>query len=405
MNLIKTIIEAGLWAPSACNFQLTEFVVVSDAKIKKELSTFSTKKVEWAPSAIVVFYDSRFTEKNQANVQSSAAAIQNMCLAAHELGLGTLWIGGFESEKISEILNVPSMLTPLAIVLVGFPDEDPHPPKRRLLNTVLHLNKFHRSTPRYPDSLNPDTWTVRELMDYRGRISEVYGKRFVLEPYFYEVRQLKVDIERFVREFMEEKSRSCNLLDVMTYGGNIVRNLHQKSLKITGFDFVENQLLFLKEHLSSENYSFVCGSSNNFPFKENTFDIITCLGKLEHHPSPKNLIKEINNVLSDDGMLLILVQNKYSPHNLRNIINRLKNKTNVYENNPYYKMGPSSPLSMKKIRSWLEKEGLEIFETKGVTNYGKTSIKLKLPFYNSKFIRTYFGKYFLIIARKKSKAQ
>ena len=240
-NQIKIIVEAGLWAPSACNFQLTEFVVVTDAKIKKELSKYSTRKVEWAPTAIVVFYDSRFTIKNLANVQSGAAAIQNMCLMAHELGLGTLWIGGFEGEKISEILSVPNGLVPLAIVLVGFPNEDPPPPKRRDMTDILHFNKFSRDNLRFPDSLNPDKWTENELKDYRQRISEVYGKRFGLAPYSYEINQLKADIGRIIKDSIKGKNRSCNLLDVMTYGGNILSNLDQKSLKIIGFDFVENQ--------------------------------------------------------------------------------------------------------------------------------------------------------------------
>ena len=53
-----------------------------------------------------------------------------MMLVAHENNLGTVWVGSFIDEEISEILNLPQNLHPVVIVPVGYPLSIPTPSTR-----------------------------------------------------------------------------------------------------------------------------------------------------------------------------------------------------------------------------------------------------------------------------------
>jgi nitroreductase len=68
--------------------------------------------------------------KNLYGICDVSASIQNLMLVATQKGLGTCWVGGFEENKIKEILNLPAHLRPIVIVPVGYPAENPKPPKR-----------------------------------------------------------------------------------------------------------------------------------------------------------------------------------------------------------------------------------------------------------------------------------
>jgi nitroreductase len=54
----------------------------------------------------------------------------NMMLVAHELGLGTVWVGAFNEWEVFEILQMPDNLRPVAIVPVGYPSRIPSAPRR-----------------------------------------------------------------------------------------------------------------------------------------------------------------------------------------------------------------------------------------------------------------------------------
>ena len=58
-------------------------------------------------------------------------ACQSFCLAAKEQGLGTVIMGIFDEEKISELLEIPPERELAALIAVGWPDDDPQAPKRK----------------------------------------------------------------------------------------------------------------------------------------------------------------------------------------------------------------------------------------------------------------------------------
>jgi len=148
---VMKIIDSARWAPSAGNIQPWEFVVVRDAEIKRGLSAAALDQtlIEEAPVVIVVCanqlrsasgYGSRGV--NLYCLQDTAAATQNMLLAAGALGLATCWVGAFQEEEARKVLNIPSGVRPVAIIPVGHPAEKPVARSRRPLSEIVHHEAF-----------------------------------------------------------------------------------------------------------------------------------------------------------------------------------------------------------------------------------------------------------------------
>jgi nitroreductase len=148
---IEMLIEAARWAPSAGNIQPWEFIIVRRHDLREELAeaAFGQAFVEEAPIVIVVcanenrsFQGYSVRGKTLYCIQDTAAAIQNIHLTAHSLGLGTCWIGAFNEEKVVKILKVPNGVRPVAIVPVGCPAESPAPRNRRPISQIVHDETF-----------------------------------------------------------------------------------------------------------------------------------------------------------------------------------------------------------------------------------------------------------------------
>jgi nitroreductase len=143
---INTILEAATWAPSPMNAQPWEFIVVRKPDVKEKIFSEADRCRQWAletsgwkwlgkysvdflkaaPVVIAVVGDpektgmDKFQEDGGVGYQHAcAAAIQNMHLAAHALGLSTLWFTLFDKKALAEILGVDAGRTPLALVCVG----------------------------------------------------------------------------------------------------------------------------------------------------------------------------------------------------------------------------------------------------------------------------------------------
>jgi nitroreductase len=150
-ELVDKLIDAAIRAPSAGNIQPWEFIIVRRLKIKRGLAeaALQQKFIEEAPVVIVVCADENRSSqrygvrgKTLYCIQDTAAAVQNINLAACSLGLGTCWIGAFREEEARKILRVPRRIRPMAIIPVGYPAEAPSPRSRRPLNDVIHYETF-----------------------------------------------------------------------------------------------------------------------------------------------------------------------------------------------------------------------------------------------------------------------
>jgi nitroreductase len=68
--------------------------------------------------------------------------VENIILTAAHNGLATCWIGAFDEGMAAEAVGLPTGVRPVAMIPVGYPDQDPPPRSRRPVSEVLHLDKW-----------------------------------------------------------------------------------------------------------------------------------------------------------------------------------------------------------------------------------------------------------------------
>ena len=148
---ISKILDAARHAPSCGNIQNWKFVVVLETDLKQKLAEAALQQYEItnAFALIVVCAEAQKAERYYGlrgdrlyTVQNCAAAIQNILLEAHSLGLGTRWIGAFEEEMVKRALSIPEEVRPQAIIALGYPKEIPEKPPKYPLETVVYFNKW-----------------------------------------------------------------------------------------------------------------------------------------------------------------------------------------------------------------------------------------------------------------------
>ncbi len=142
---IVEILESALWAPSGKNNQPWKFAVIRDPSLKKALVPLTRygSIIEGASVLIAVFLDHGRVYDRTKDIQATGAAIQNMLLTVHSLGLGGVWLGEIlkNKEKVAELLGAGKELELMAILALGYPDERPSPPRRDPLGEKVFLRR------------------------------------------------------------------------------------------------------------------------------------------------------------------------------------------------------------------------------------------------------------------------
>jgi nitroreductase len=145
------LIDAARWAPSAGNTQPWEFIIVKDPEIKRKLSDAALNQalIQKASVVIVVCADVSRSSRGYGSrgehlysIQDTAAATENILLAAQELGLATCWIGAFNDQEVAKAVKAPKNVKPVAIVPVGYPAVNPVAPQRMSVNEIVHYETF-----------------------------------------------------------------------------------------------------------------------------------------------------------------------------------------------------------------------------------------------------------------------
>jgi len=120
------ILECARFAPSAVNYQPWQFLVIKNDDVKGLLQEcYHAKWFAEAPVYIVACTDTAqswkrsFDGKDHADIDVSIA-VEHICLAAAEQGLGTCWVCNFDAQKCSELLKLPGNIHPVAIIPIGY---------------------------------------------------------------------------------------------------------------------------------------------------------------------------------------------------------------------------------------------------------------------------------------------
>lgn len=140
-DVITHIIEAGIWAPSGLNNQPWRFVILQSEKLKKELSqcTSYSRIIKESQACICVFYHVPSGYNRDKDIMGIGACIQNMLLAAHDKGLGAVWLGEIlnKKQKVNELLAVSSDYELMAVIALGYPNEKGHSTRHPLDHFII----------------------------------------------------------------------------------------------------------------------------------------------------------------------------------------------------------------------------------------------------------------------------
>lgn len=148
---ITAVIEAGKSAPSSGNLQNWKFVIVKEPA-KRQMIAEACLQQYWMsqaqvhivvfalPDRAVRFYGVR--GERMYSIQNCAAAVQNMLLEAHELGLGSCWVSAFDENQLMRVMGAADFARPQAVVTLGYPAEKPIEPIHFTIEHVCFFEKW-----------------------------------------------------------------------------------------------------------------------------------------------------------------------------------------------------------------------------------------------------------------------
>jgi len=125
---IRTLLEAGMSAPSGSNRKPWHFVTVTDRAMLDALADSAPywKMLAEAPLAIVVCGDPAISEKYWD--QDAVAATENILIAVSMMGLGAVWLGSHPTpermDSVRSIVGVPANIVPVTVLSIGHPAEE-----------------------------------------------------------------------------------------------------------------------------------------------------------------------------------------------------------------------------------------------------------------------------------------
>jgi len=148
LGTLKEVIKAAMHAPSAADEQPWYFVIITDRALLEQIPSIHPYAAMTAEAAAAILVcGSPGMEKHLGMwVQDCAAATQNLLLAIHAKGLGSVWLGVYPREErmdpIRKLFGLPEHILPFAILPVGVPAEVPELQNERYREERIRLNHW-----------------------------------------------------------------------------------------------------------------------------------------------------------------------------------------------------------------------------------------------------------------------
>lgn len=152
-SLLESIISTASFSPSWKNTQITRYIAIEDTSIIQKIADdftpeFNANIVRQVSTLIAVTFikgrcgferDGSFSTKKGDRWQmfDVGAACQTFCLAAHEAGLGTVIMGIWDEDGITELFDIPETQELAALIAIGYPDISPEAPRRKSVEDLL----------------------------------------------------------------------------------------------------------------------------------------------------------------------------------------------------------------------------------------------------------------------------
>ena len=134
---LESVIEAASYSPSWKNTQITRYTAIEDSSVLDKIVTDYTP--DFKKGRCGFERDGSYSTKKEDRWQmfDVGAACQTFCLAAHDAGLGTVIMGIWDEDGITDLLQIPEDQELAALIAIGHPDIDPDTPKRKSVSDLL----------------------------------------------------------------------------------------------------------------------------------------------------------------------------------------------------------------------------------------------------------------------------
>ena len=124
---LDKILQAGLFAPTACNFQPQRILVIRSNAQKQTLQEVTGSKL-YFDTALLVCYDKTACWKRPQDGKRSgeidaSIVTTHMMLEATDLGLGSIWVMNWDPAKMKSAFALAGNLEPVALLILGYPED------------------------------------------------------------------------------------------------------------------------------------------------------------------------------------------------------------------------------------------------------------------------------------------
>jgi nitroreductase len=160
--VLQSLFEAVRMSPSWANMQCWRFIIVKSAEMRRKVSELSfvesffapkgykanpaKKGIAEAPVVIVACADpaqSGMLWEQHFYMTDIGIAAQSLMLAAHGMGLGTVFVGVYDEGKIKSLLGIPENVRVVGLFPLGYPrDEKKEAPPRKSLGEIVFHEKW-----------------------------------------------------------------------------------------------------------------------------------------------------------------------------------------------------------------------------------------------------------------------
>ena len=143
---LDKIFEAARLAPSAKNLQDWRFVAVRDNETKRQVAGCTNRPEVFEKAGVIIAACSNSDYVMRCGQATGpidvAIALEHIALQATELGLGTCWIGSFETEKVKAVLGIPQDVAIIELMALGYPADEQGKVGREPIERIVCYDKW-----------------------------------------------------------------------------------------------------------------------------------------------------------------------------------------------------------------------------------------------------------------------
>lgn len=144
---LEQVLEAVRLAPTAANRQPFQFLVIHTAGREEELGRIYPRP--WFVQAPIVICACGISAQAWVSQHARsfcevdvAIAMDHLVLTATDLGLGTCWVGAFDTAAAREVLGLPDDVAPIAFTPLGYANDEPKPKIRKPLDELIRYERW-----------------------------------------------------------------------------------------------------------------------------------------------------------------------------------------------------------------------------------------------------------------------